>query len=237
MKLPRSAAGVTDELGELLSAALAIPPFVFVGHSLGGLYARHYAARFPDQVCGLVLIDPAHEDYDAYMPPELTGASGDWDPSEFIPDEPSEEFLSFYRNLFSAEAKDLPEAVAAPLIEAHLSVAWLRNGAMEGANLTDLYDEMRQVGPMPPVPVVILCSTGIDDFRRAVSLGQSEELLAAEVGGRLRLYGTVAAGLAQAEVREVADVGHVTLHLRRPDLVDQAVRDVINRTIAAERAG
>ncbi|MCP3805059.1 alpha/beta hydrolase [Allokutzneria sp. A3M-2-11 16] len=33
-------------------------PYVLVGHSLGGLYARLYAKRFPSEVTGLVLLDP-----------------------------------------------------------------------------------------------------------------------------------------------------------------------------------
>jgi pimeloyl-ACP methyl ester carboxylesterase len=62
---------VIGELRDLLGM-LGISRVVLVGHSLGGLYARHYANRFPDEVAGLVLLDPAHEDYDAYMPAELT---------------------------------------------------------------------------------------------------------------------------------------------------------------------
>ncbi len=72
--MPRTAAQVTDELRELLAAADAPRPYLLVGHSLGGLYARHFAQRFPEEVAGLLLLDPAHEDYDAYMPPRLDAA-------------------------------------------------------------------------------------------------------------------------------------------------------------------
>jgi pimeloyl-ACP methyl ester carboxylesterase len=34
---------------------------VFVGHSLGGLYARRYMSRFPGDAAGLVLVDSADE--------------------------------------------------------------------------------------------------------------------------------------------------------------------------------
>jgi pimeloyl-ACP methyl ester carboxylesterase len=72
--MPRTAAQVTDELRDLLNAAGAPAPYLLVGHSLGGLYARHYAQRFPGEVAGLLLLDPAHEDYNAYMPPRLDKA-------------------------------------------------------------------------------------------------------------------------------------------------------------------
>jgi len=31
--------------------------YLFVGHSLGGLYAQAYSSSYPDQVCGLVMVD------------------------------------------------------------------------------------------------------------------------------------------------------------------------------------
>ena len=41
---------------------LGLPkPYVLVGHSLGGIYARVFAESHPDDVAGLVLVDPAHE--------------------------------------------------------------------------------------------------------------------------------------------------------------------------------
>lgn len=62
--------GVPDTRGEQVVAALHAllrearekPPFVLVGASFGGLYVRLYQARHPQEVAGLVLVDPAHED-------------------------------------------------------------------------------------------------------------------------------------------------------------------------------
>jgi pimeloyl-ACP methyl ester carboxylesterase len=51
-----------DDLRELLRVAAIAKPYVLVGHSLGGAYARLYASRFPDEVAGLVLVDASHED-------------------------------------------------------------------------------------------------------------------------------------------------------------------------------
>lgn len=35
-------------------------PYVFVGHSLGGLYVQYYAKRYPDEVSGIVLVDAVY---------------------------------------------------------------------------------------------------------------------------------------------------------------------------------
>jgi pimeloyl-ACP methyl ester carboxylesterase len=38
------------------------PPYVLVGHSLGGLLVRTFASQYPHVVVGMVLVDSAHED-------------------------------------------------------------------------------------------------------------------------------------------------------------------------------
>jgi pimeloyl-ACP methyl ester carboxylesterase len=58
---PRTIVQNTDELEQLIAAAKAAPPFILVGHSYGGLLMRAFAARHPQQVAGMVLVDPADE--------------------------------------------------------------------------------------------------------------------------------------------------------------------------------
>ena len=57
---PRDGAQVVSELHGLLQAAREPGPYLLVGHSLGGVHVRLYAARYPDEVAGLVLIDTAN---------------------------------------------------------------------------------------------------------------------------------------------------------------------------------
>jgi pimeloyl-ACP methyl ester carboxylesterase len=54
---PRDADHITEELHSLLLRAKVTGPIVMMGHSLGGLFIRDYAARFPKEVAGLILID------------------------------------------------------------------------------------------------------------------------------------------------------------------------------------
>lgn len=48
---------IATDLHTLLDRADITGPLVMVGHSLGGLYALDYAARYPQQVAGMVLLD------------------------------------------------------------------------------------------------------------------------------------------------------------------------------------
>jgi pimeloyl-ACP methyl ester carboxylesterase len=50
---------VATDLHALLSAADIHPPFILVGHSLGGLYMQMFARKYPGEVSGAVLLDSA----------------------------------------------------------------------------------------------------------------------------------------------------------------------------------
>jgi pimeloyl-ACP methyl ester carboxylesterase len=68
---PRTAAVMVEELHTLLGNAAVSGPYVLVGHSLGGLLVRLYAARYPQEVAGLVLVDSAHEEQYLRAPKEI----------------------------------------------------------------------------------------------------------------------------------------------------------------------
>ena len=56
--LPRDSRREMDELKNLLEAAAIPGPYVLVGHSLGALNLQVFAARYPEDVAALVLLDP-----------------------------------------------------------------------------------------------------------------------------------------------------------------------------------
>ena len=63
-----SAAGLTHsgtvaaELHALLAGAGIDPPYVLVGHSVGGMHVRVFAHDHPEEVVGMVLVDSSHPD-------------------------------------------------------------------------------------------------------------------------------------------------------------------------------
>jgi len=56
--LPRHGGREAEELKALLDAASIPGPYVIVGHSLGGLNAQVFAAKYSEDVVGIVLLDP-----------------------------------------------------------------------------------------------------------------------------------------------------------------------------------
>lgn len=56
---PRDGLAVTTDFEKMLEASGEAGPYIYVGHSMAGLYARLYAGRHPDRVAGVVLVDAA----------------------------------------------------------------------------------------------------------------------------------------------------------------------------------
>jgi len=60
---PRNAKTIVEELRALLAYEGYAPPYVLVGHSMGGTYMELFAKAYPDEVVGVVLVDPRHRDF------------------------------------------------------------------------------------------------------------------------------------------------------------------------------
>jgi len=99
--MPRSTGDAVSDLQDLLQAAGVPPPYVFAGASTGGLIAREFTARYPQEVAGLVLVDAISEAVEGLMKPGqfalynqayLQGVNSDADKY------PDLESIDFYRS-------------------------------------------------------------------------------------------------------------------------------------------
>lgn len=69
--LPRTPDRILQDLRAALAGAGVKPPYIFVGHSFGGLVAQLFAARYRDELAGIVLLDPPHwSEWHPDAPPE-----------------------------------------------------------------------------------------------------------------------------------------------------------------------
>lgn len=60
VQTPRDAQTIVGELRMTLQSLGLKPPYVLVGHSVGGLYFQYFARRYPDEVKALLLVDSTH---------------------------------------------------------------------------------------------------------------------------------------------------------------------------------
>jgi pimeloyl-ACP methyl ester carboxylesterase len=219
--LPRSATEVTDELRSLLRVAGMPAPYLFVGHSLGGIYARRFAQRFPEEVAGLVFMDPGHEDYTTKLP---TPSLGERLRTSFALFRALLQLKRHYRGFFERMFADWPAPVRDSLYEYHLK-SW-RIGLKEAKNFASLCDEIRNGGDMPDVPLIVLTGMAIDPFRAVFATDASQRQLN-EV--KLAINQAIAKSVPRGQHRVLEDAAHATFHIDRPDAVVETIRDLVNR--------
>jgi len=75
---PRTSRAIAEQLHALLQAAGIAPPYVLVGHSMGGYDVRLFASLYRNEVAGMVLVDASHPDQDKRFPAELKNMEGSW---------------------------------------------------------------------------------------------------------------------------------------------------------------
>lgn len=78
VSIPEDASQIATDLDILLRRGNVPGPYVLAGHSFGGLYVLTYAARYPDQVAGMVLVDTT-------APHEIPPGPGSADPNGYYP--------------------------------------------------------------------------------------------------------------------------------------------------------
>ncbi len=123
---------VSTRLRKLLSEIGAEPPFVLVGYSWGGTLARYFAGYYPDDVAGLVYVDPGPivtQSFDEQLAPFQAVGAGR---------EGLDAFWSGYATLFER---------AAPAARAEFEV-------YRGLMARDVPE--RDIKPMRDIPIVVI---------------------------------------------------------------------------------
>src|SRR5690625_2965785 len=225
IKLPRSALKVTDELRNVLQVAGIPAPYLFVGHSLGGIYAHRYAQRFPNEVAGMILLEPPHEDFLTNTPKfkkrYLLNQGITILRALFT-------YKKDYRLLFQKMFASWPDDIQKPLIEYHLKT--LSKTMTERKNLNnELYEEIRKGDSLPDIPMIVFTAMGIDPFTIPIT---SQSFLRDTIGSFNNIKNTVYTKLAntvpRGEHRILENAGHTTIHTDSPDEVVKAIRNLIH---------
>jgi pimeloyl-ACP methyl ester carboxylesterase len=223
VRLPRSAAEVADELHGLLGAAGVPAPYLLVGHSLGGAYARRFEQLHPDDTAGVVYLDPAHEAYAASPRQSLLAQA-----RMALKALPA--LLNarrFYRPLFERMYSAWPAGVRETLVDYHLR-HW-RRSLDEAGNLDRAVLPEIAAGGTSTRPVIVLTAMGIDPFMAPFMDGAYLRLL----NQRKRGYYDAFARAAPWGENRLVDAGHSTLHTERPDAVIAAIRDLAAKVRAS----
>lgn len=151
----RDAKQVVIELHSLLTNAGISGPYVLVGHSVSGLYVRLYASQYPDEVVGMVLVDPGHPNMDQDIPELQAQNASD---ASLVKTMQTLSYFGLPRLLGVGKnnADGLPAQQAAE-VNAFVSRAqhWATLSALiESTSAT--YDEVRETGALGDIPLVVI---------------------------------------------------------------------------------
>ena len=226
VELPRSAAEVVGELRELLQTAGVPGPYLLAGHSLGGMYARRYAQLFPDDVAGLLLLDPGHEDMYSYLPDRARDLNEQMKPELQSLPELTPEQLDASRTALRQLYAQWPDELREPLVEYHVT-DW-RIGLEETTNFeTAIFDELRAGGDIPDVPLLVLTANGRNPYWD--NYLSPDDQRTAHAGIRA-MHADLAKSTSRGEHRLIDGASHQYLHIEQSDAVLQALRDLHERT-------
>lgn len=123
---------VAENLHELLKTLQIPPPYILVGHSLGGVYVRGFSGFYPDEVAGLVFIDPA----------DFTETKNDWNNifrTMGVPEKKIDEML--YNRLYQSR----------PKVDSLHYGPWSERQVLNDLRKTD-FSEISSL-PLPNVPI------------------------------------------------------------------------------------
>jgi pimeloyl-ACP methyl ester carboxylesterase len=74
----RTSKVMAEELHTLLHNAGIPPPYIGVGHSIGGYNLRLFASLYGGEVAGLILVDSSHPEQERRFPPALNDLDKTW---------------------------------------------------------------------------------------------------------------------------------------------------------------
>ncbi|HEX5076584.1 MAG TPA: alpha/beta hydrolase [Gemmatimonadaceae bacterium] len=223
---PASGAFDSKHVSEDLHAALAKagerPPFVVVGHSLGGPYALLFTGLYPSDVAGLVFVDASHPD----QLDRLRKATGN-------SMEPPTGMLSAVAALsWTGIIRLVPDGAPNKLPPAAIAAA----GAYTSTSLEPTLHELKGLAPtlqaagqyrqLGDRPLVVLTAMApmSDDVLKGAGLTRDQ-------GERMRvewkaLHDDEATWSTHSRHELVPDATHY-IQLDRPDVVIKAVREVV----------
>lgn len=215
---PRTGAQIIQELHLLLENTGTKGPYVMVGHSVGALYVRLFAKRYPEEVAGLVLVDPAHEN----VLQESKGRKGFKIYRSVLSAVRFVAPLGILRlsglhvalNTYPAEIRPMADAVG-------FRSQTYRTAYNELIHAEALWDQVRagrQASPFPDIPLLVVT--------QGFPLAQPPEDFP-EVEMINRLHGDLVALSSNGEHIRAENSGH-HVQLDQPEIVIQAVAGIVH---------
>ena len=185
---PRTMEQQVHELHELLRGANELGPYILVGHSYGARVSRVYAARYPDEVTGMVLMDAGILADDRRYPPELRlQAESD---NKMIRTANRLAPFGIVRlawPLMGLPSYDLSEDAKLASASFVVSSHHFQSLIAQGVSMPTVLQEEHEVTSLGDIPLLILVSTEPEDAVRKVWNQANIEMAGLSTNGTYRI--------------------------------------------------
>jgi pimeloyl-ACP methyl ester carboxylesterase len=197
--MPRDSQRAADELHQLLVNSGEDGPFLLVGHSLGALNMQVYAHIYPEQVIGLVLLDPS--------------------PLAWMMGEGFPELRELFIEQMKAMREDADAAGSSSDPEARAITAYLNAVASEFEEFFGrTAEEVAEIHSFGKLPLTVIGATepepGFGEYAQAYRQFWNEE-------------SQMLAGKSEAGIFILAEGSSHHIHLDAPQVVTDAILEMI----------
>ena len=226
---PRDGGKVVTELHELLQAVGEPGPYLLVGHSLGGAHVRLFAARYPQETAGLVLVDAP---YPLTITPEferqMQASIGFYQVMKGLSGSGVLRILGPLggANSMPATARKLPPELQPTYLNLLLDPNQYATAIAEMQSLPQTFEETSQFltgqQPLGDLPLIVL-TAGQTAAPGSTPFDETYIPVPAE---QLQRQAELAGQSSRGEQRVIAESTH-SVHLDAPEAVMRAVQDMI----------
>jgi len=237
--VPQTIERTTADLWAALRSESIAGPYVLVGHSYGGLESIAFADRHPDQVAGMVLVDPSLPDGDRLTRQAAPAFAAYLDSSiapwiqqvgvcreALITRQPDTATPEACRGLDAPPG--YPDALSEALAQLDLDPSrWAAKASLLGgftASLTAMANPDRRLGS---IPLVVLSASRMDDLPP-----DTPEAIHKQIPDQLRMWHAEHQRLADLSTRGshrlVPGATHY-IHQQEPDVVISAIEEVVKQ--------
>ena len=225
---PRDSQHIANELHSLLKKADIPGPYILVGHSMGGYHIRVFAASWPDEVVGMVLVDAAHEDQFDRFPPEISGMVRRQGTIFSVLSKLAPFGMVRLMGMVKGEGLDDEWKGAAVAVANRTQVATALAGELSqlDANIA----QVKAAGNLGDIPLAVLTAEQKPNPGYTPEINETMRVLWLELQKDL-------AKLSSNSTQQVAEESEHHIHLTRPDLVIAAIRDVVDKARNTEVSG
>ena len=205
----------------LLNDAGVKPPYVLVGHSIGGIHVRVYQNMYPSDVVGMVLVDSTHPDWKKRVPSQLKK----WIALQGLEYKLAKLAMPFgILRFFGLLCGNGPPEIRDTLRTVECQTHWIETQVAEYDNYSSGADEGRTLGSLGSMPLVALShdpDKGVGPGIIGVDLAKQVEIVSGQLQEELSRLSTRGS-------RVVAKGATHYVQLDRPDLIIDAILLVVD---------